>query len=286
MRLFTRPGSSGARIRHRRNTLGFEQNLPNLFTKSRFIHVRSPLFSSPPGRGPGGTQQVPAFLVAKTMPNLCRPRKIVADTRRGSATRGRASACAACAVYDECAVCADRRPAGQHAGRCVRRAATLKVPACRTYDPTPARARKSTLRADCNADVTAPSTGIDPRVLPTTGTTGIDRRRSEHRGPRGLGGWRDEATETSGGRLARWVSAPTAQEMTFLARSAASRRDAALSGVVVLSGRRLRRMPRGCERTTQPSSEGPGRCDGGSTGSCAGCNAGESPRCVRPGRPN
>jgi len=42
------------------------------------------------------------------------------------------------------------------------------------------------------------------------------------------------------------------------------------------SGRRLRRMPRGCERTTQPSSEGPGRCDGGSTGSCAGCNAGES----------
>lgn len=144
---------------------------------------------------------MPTSPVAKTVPDFGRPRKIVADTRRGSARRCRASACAACAVCDARAVCADRRPAGQHARPCVGRAATLRVTACRTYDPTPARVRESTLRADCNADVTAPSTGIDPRVLPTTGTTGIDGRRSEHRGRQGLSGWRDEATETSGGRL-------------------------------------------------------------------------------------
>ena len=115
---------------------------------------------------------------------------MIAVPRHGSARRGRASACAACAVCDARAVCADRRPAGQHARSCIRRAATLRVPACRTYDPTPARVRKSTLRADCNADVTAPSTGtlrigVPPKRI--TRTTGIDRRRSEHRGPRGLG---------------------------------------------------------------------------------------------------
>ena len=149
-------------------------------------------------------QRVPAYPVAKTVPNFGRPRKIVADKRRGSARRCRASACAACTACDARAVCADRRPAGQHARPCVRRAATLRVPACRTYDPTPARARESTRRADCNADVTAPPTDTLRIGVPTkriTRTTGIDRRRSEHRGPRGLGGWRGDATETSGGRL-------------------------------------------------------------------------------------
>jgi len=137
------------------------------------------------------------------MPNFGRPRKIVADTRRGSATRGRASACAGCAACDECAACADRRPAGQHARPCVRRAATLKVPACRTYDPMPARVRKSTLRADCNADGIAPSTGTGRKSISTDRigrTTGIDGRRSEHRKRQGRGGWGVEAADASGRR--------------------------------------------------------------------------------------
>jgi hypothetical protein len=147
---------------------------------------------------------MPTSTCCKDRANLGRPREIVADPRCGSARRGRAPACAACADCDARAVCADRRPAGQHARLCVRRAATLRVPACRTYDPTPARVRESTRRADCNADVTAPSTdtlriGVPPKRI--TRTTAIDRRRSEHRGPRGLEPIR--ITRSSRGRARR-----------------------------------------------------------------------------------
>jgi len=124
------------------------------------------------------------------MPNFGRPRKIVAGTRRGSARRGRASACAACAACDARAACADRRPAGQHAHPCVRRKARITISGWRTYALAPARARESTRRADCNAGVTAPPTDTLRTGVPTkriTRTTGIDRRRSEHWGPRGLG---------------------------------------------------------------------------------------------------
>jgi hypothetical protein len=147
---------------------------------------------------------VPTYTHAKTVPNFRRPREIIADTRCGSATRGRASACAACAACDARAVCADRCPAGQHAGRCVRHRTRITICGGWTYDLAPARVRESTRRADCNADVTTPSTDTLRICVPTkrlTRTTGIDRRRSEHREPGGWGGWRDDATETSGGRI-------------------------------------------------------------------------------------
>ena len=213
-----------------------------------------PSLRPPPGRGRAERNRCPPLPVAKAVPNFGRPRKIVADTRRGSARRGRAPVCAGCAVCDARAVCADRRPAGQHARPCVRRAATLRVPVCRTYDPTPARVRESTRCADCNADVKAPSTGTLRKCVPTkriTRTTGIDRRRSEHRGPGGLGGWRDDATETSGGRLedvrGQLSHRQKAQRVVMEDRLAAGRRPGtatarAVAGrpcSVILQGRRL-----------------------------------------------